>query len=79
MIYIHFYRTFRINNNKLLWTLLVVPILVSLVGVLFYCKRRNTVRRRKGMYQGHCFYILDLSIKIYKPRGEKDIDPLTLM
>lgn len=39
----------KINNNKLLWTLLVVPILVSLVGVLFYCKRRNTVRRRKGI------------------------------
>lgn len=39
----------KINNNKLLWILLVVPILVSLVGVLFYCKRRNTVRRRKGI------------------------------
>lgn len=43
----------KINNSKLWWILLVpvVLITVSLVGVLLssYCKRRNTVRRRKGI------------------------------
>lgn len=41
----------KINNSKLWWILLVTVVLitVSLVGVLFYRKRRNTIRRRKGI------------------------------